>query len=84
MRLKMQKWQLITRLIANLLFCVTLSFALISQVSADTYQAGVHYEVLSDPVLTSDSSKIEVVDLFWYGCSHCYTFKTKLESWQKS
>tara|TARA_B110000196_G_scaffold217243_1_gene186544 strand:- start:184 stop:852 length:669 start_codon:yes stop_codon:yes gene_type:complete len=82
--LKSQKEQLVNRLAVNLLFCVTLFFALIPQVSADAYQAGVHYEVLSDPVLTSDPSKIEVVDLFWYGCSHCYTFKTKLESWQKS
>ena len=53
-------------------------------ITAETYQSGVHYETLSKPVLTKDATKIEVVDLFWYGCSHCYTFKEKLESWQKS
>ena len=50
---------------------------------AEAFKAGEHYEVLSAPVVTSDKSKIEVVGLFWYGCSHCYKFEPMLEAWQK-
>jgi len=70
--------------LTNFLLAGIISFILIYQVSAETYQSGVHFEILSKPVLTKDSSKVEVVDLFWYGCSHCYTFKEKLELWQKN
>lgn len=70
--------------LTNLLLAGIMSCALIVQASAETYQPNVHYEILTKPVLTKNSSKVEVVDLFWYGCSHCYTFKEKLELWQKN
>ena len=31
------------------------------------FEEGKHYQVLSQPVRTRDQSKIEVVELFWYG-----------------
>ncbi|HEY9033859.1 MAG TPA: thiol:disulfide interchange protein DsbA/DsbL [Pseudomonadales bacterium] len=52
--------------------------------SAKDYVAGQHYEVLPNPVITRDKNKIEVVELFWYGCSHCFTFEPMLASWKKS
>ena len=76
--------KLTTRAFANFLLAVTFSAVLLCQAAEDPYQAGVQYEVLPEPVLTRDSSKIEVVDLFWYGCGHCYSFKPRLESWQKT
>lgn len=45
------------------------------------YKEGEHYEELSSPVATSDTSKIEVVELFWYGCPHCYVFEPAVEAW---
>lgn len=48
---------------------------------AEPYKAGVNYEVLPEPVATADPSKIEVVEVFWYGCSHCYAFEPKLNPW---
>jgi protein dithiol oxidoreductase (disulfide-forming) len=27
--------------------------------------------------------KIEVIDFFWYGCPHCYSFEPALEAWAK-
>ena len=50
---------------------------------ADTFKAGEHYEVLSTPVVTANKSKIEVVELFWYGCGHCYKFEPMLVAWKK-
>jgi thiol:disulfide interchange protein DsbA len=49
--------------------------------SAVNYQAGVHYELLPQPVATADKTKIEVTEVFWYGCSHCFAFEPNLESW---
>ena len=72
------------RVLANFLLALIFPAALLCQASEDPYQAGVQYEILPEPVLTRDSSKIEVVDLFWYGCGHCYSFKPILESWQKA
>ena len=45
------------------------SFAL-AQAQETTYQEGVHYVVLPTPAPTQDPDKIEVAELFWYGCSH--------------
>lgn len=38
--------------------------------------------ILPEPVKTRDPKKVEVVELFWYGCSHCYHFEPMLEEWQ--
>lgn len=60
-----------------------IAFILTAQVAvADTFEAGVHYEVLPAAVITSDKSKIEVVELFWYGCGHCFNFEPMLKAWK--
>lgn len=51
--------------------------------SATDYVAGKHYLVLDEPVRT-DASKIEVTEVFWYGCGHCYSFEPQLEKWSKT
>jgi thiol:disulfide interchange protein DsbA len=48
------------------------------------FQAGVNYEVLPAPVRTADPSTIEVTELFWYGCGHCFHFEPLLENWKKT
>lgn len=48
------------------------------------FQAGQHYEVLRQPVRTNNPDRIEVVEVFWYGCGHCFTFKPMVEEWQKT
>jgi len=52
--------------------------------SAADYIAGKHYLVLDEPVRTGDASKIEVTEVFWYGCGHCYSFEPLLEKWSKT
>lgn len=51
-------------------------------VNADNYIAGKHYEVLPTPVTTRNKNKIEVLEVFWYGCSHCFDFEPMLVSWK--
>lgn len=48
---------------------------------AANYQAGKHYVVLNSPVPVSQPGKIEVVELFWYGCPHCYQFEPVMNAW---
>jgi thiol:disulfide interchange protein DsbA len=45
------------------------------------FVAGEHYVVLDKPVATRDSSKIEVVEMFSYGCPHCYEFEPLVKQW---
>lgn len=47
------------------------------------FQLGVHYERLSPTQPTSSSpDKIEVAEVFWYGCPHCYSFDPYLSRWE--
>ena len=39
------------------------------------------YEVLQPPQQTETGNRIEVVDVFWYGCPHCYTFLPMMEAY---
>ena len=52
---------------------------------ADTHSSkfveGQHYKVIDEPVRTRDSSKVEVVELFWYGCPHCFKLEPALDRW---
>lgn len=54
-----------------------------AQQGVERYQAGVHYDLLPQPVRTRDGDKIEVVELFWYGCPHCYHFEPLINNWKK-
>ena len=52
--------------------------------AADEYSAGKHYDVLKTPVATRNVNKIEVVEVFWYGCIHCFNFETMIQAWNTS
>lgn len=45
------------------------------------FAEGVHYQVLPEPVPTAHPDKIEVTEVFWYGCGHCFHFEPLLERW---
>lgn len=55
----------------------------ISEEIQDSFVAGEHYVVLDRPVPTRDNSKIEVVEMFTYGCPHCYEFEPLVKAWGK-
>ena len=47
--------------------------------------AGTNYRVLSPAQPTNAApGKVEVVEVFWYGCPHCYAFDPFLETWRKT
>lgn len=51
---------------------------------AEQYVAGQHYKVLANTTLPRDPAKIEVVEVFWYGCGHCNHFEPTVKAWEKS
>lgn len=52
--------------------------------SGETFVEGKHYERLPEPVRTADPSRIEVVEVFWYGCVHCFHFEPLIDDWKKT
>lgn len=49
------------------------------------YQEGEHYKALKPAQPTSvGPGKVEVVEVFWYACGHCYLIEPTLESWMKN
>ena len=52
-------------------------------VQAEPIEAGKQYVELANPVPVSQPGKIEVVELFWYGCPHCYQFESTINPWVK-
>ncbi|MBH97607.1 MAG: disulfide bond formation protein DsbA [Rhodospirillaceae bacterium] len=51
--------------------------------NTNNFQLGTHYDRLTPTQPTSSSpDQIEVAEIFWYGCPHCYTFDPYLESWK--
>ncbi len=57
-------------------------FALSTFAQAD-YEAGIDYIVLDKPVKTTTGDKVEVRELFWYYCPHCYNLEPTLNAWVK-
>lgn len=47
------------------------------------YVEGTHYEEIASPVRTSDPNKVEVTEIFWYGCPHCFAFEPLIHSWEE-
>ncbi len=66
-------------LLLSAVLAATSLFGMAAQ--AADYQAGKQYVELSSPVPVSQPGKIEVVELFWYGCPHCYEFEPTLNAW---
>ena len=54
------------------------------QLPPGKWVAGNNYSVLS-PAQPTDAppGKVEVIEMFWYGCPHCYAFDPVLEAWRK-
>ncbi|WP_137886067.1 thiol:disulfide interchange protein DsbA/DsbL [Pseudomonas sp. 2FE] len=68
----------------NLIFSAALATASLFGMTAhaaEPIQAGKQYVELSSPVPVSKPGQIEVVELFWYGCPHCYHFEPTLNPW---
>ncbi len=71
-------------LVLTLLFSLLAPFAAHAQTAAPEFKEGVHYLKLAEPVRPRDPKKIEVVEVFQYGCPHCYHFEPQISAWKKT
>lgn len=68
------------KLIKSLVVALSL---LVSGAAFAAAEPGKDYSLLNPPQ-PSDSKKIEVLEFFFYGCSHCYHLHPLLSSWEKT
>ena len=57
------------------LLCATMAHAEVVE--------GRDYKVLNPPQPVSSGNKVEVLEFFFYGCSHCYHLHPALSAWEK-
>ncbi|MGD8323905.1 MAG: thiol:disulfide interchange protein DsbA/DsbL [Gammaproteobacteria bacterium] len=51
--------------------------------SVGEFELGTHYNRLTPAQPTSSGpQQIEVAEVFWYGCPHCYNFDPYLNAWE--
>jgi thiol:disulfide interchange protein DsbA len=47
------------------------------------WKVGANYRLVANPQPTSvPAGKVEVSEVFWYGCGHCYELDPELETWK--
>ena len=56
-------------------------FVFFTNTTQADFVAGKDYVVLDKAVKTDTGDKIEVRELFWYYCGHCYNFEPYVENW---
>ena len=57
-----------------------------SAVTARDYVEGQHYVRIQPtvPPVGDSEGRHEVVELFWYGCPHCYDFEPDINAWKEN
>lgn len=66
------------KMLKKLIFLLFLSFVSVSQAES------LGYQTISPVQPTQNKDKIEVIEFFWYGCPHCYSFEPVLAEWLKT
>ena len=52
--------------------------------TASSYTKGKEYTEISKPIPSSSKEKVEVVELFWFGCGHCFALEPYVNQWLKN
>ncbi len=61
-----------------------LPFAVLADDAAPAFVEGRNYERIPEAVRTADPTRIEVVEVFWYGCIHCFHLDPLIKDWLKT
>jgi len=70
---------------ADCILLIAAALPAAGQLPSGKWVAGTNYRPLV-PAQPTDAppGKIEVVEVFWYGCPHCYALDPYIESWRKT
>ena len=72
------------KILQTTLIFVFFIYGAFSNAQIERFVAGTHYQEIANPVNTKDSSKVEVIEAFWYGCSHCFRFEPLIADWEEN
>ena len=64
------------------LWSLALLLGFIAPVYGETFEDGKDYFTLKTPAPVRDKTKVEVVELFWYGCPSCRAFDPLVSAWK--
>lgn len=64
-------------------FFASLLLVLSATAFADAPKMGAEFDAVAQPIPTDNAAKIEVMEIFWYGCPHCYHMEPTLSAWVK-
>ena len=61
---------------------ILLSLLLVTSGLAYSFEPvlGRDYSLLENPLPTKQDGKVEVIEIFWYGCGHCYAMESKIKA----
>jgi thiol:disulfide interchange protein DsbA len=72
--------QILTNIIKTLILTLFLGNAL----ATGDYDEGVEYLKIAKPVATQNPDKVEVREVFWYQCPHCFDLEPVIKNWLKT
>jgi len=52
--------------------------------STTNYTSGKEYTQIGNPIPTSTDGNVEVTELFWFGCAHCFSLEPYIKKWLKN
>lgn len=67
--------------ITSIQWAFALSTLLVCQIASAQELDESKYTVLDTPISVSTGDQIEVTELFWYGCGHCFALEPFVKSW---
>jgi thiol:disulfide interchange protein DsbA len=71
---------------SRLFHLIALSLCLLPLAPAtatESFDEGIEYQLIVPPQPTSTPDKVEVVEMFWYGCPHCFHLEPEMKDWLK-
>ncbi len=71
------------RLLLMVLACTLPLAVFATEAPSVPFKEGQDYARLANPVPVATPDKIEVVEMFWYGCSHCHDLEPATQAWLK-
>lgn len=67
--------------VSKWVLCLVLSVFVAGAGASADFTNGKEYRTLASQQPTTSPGKIEVVELFWYGCPHCYHLEPFVHQW---